>query len=407
MNSELKSEMEFLNDRKMWEASGQRRELFGKIEKDISSGMMVMVPGLRRTGKTYLVQQILSLREKPFYFSFDKLSFQKPAVLEEVIRHAISQGFKTIALDEVQKVQGWAGILKGYYDHYKPKPSFLLSGSSAIHLRKGSESLSGRIYEHQLAPLNYSEFLEFREIDQKFRQNYVEDYLRTGAFPEVVLKGLEPARYARSVVDKIIGEDIPQLYSLDNPGHLSDIVGMLAERMGQQVDWRDVGASIGIGKDTAQRYSRMLEGSFLFDIVRMRGKYGATVGKSKKVYFAHPSIAAAYADVPEGLRLEAAVYLHLKPLGSVGFFRDGPKEIDFTLERKGKALAIEVKYRNSISASDHRALRSYMESKGVDGVLLTKNDAEEIPVGRNTLYLVPVHEFLYSPPSIVGKKMIF
>ncbi len=401
MDISLKSEIEMLNDQKMWETNGPRRSIFEPLREDFRSGMMAMVFGLRRTGKTYLVQQILAGQERAFYFSFDKLSFQKQAVLEEVIRHALSQGYGAIALDEIQKVPGWTGILKSYYDHFKPKPRFLLSGSSAIHLRKGSESLAGRVYEHPLAPLSYSEFLEFSKISPAFRQDWVEEYLRAGAFPEAVLKKMDPGRYARSVADKIVGEDVPQAHALDHPEHLPDIIRLLAERTGRPVDWRDIGASIGITKDTAQRYARMLEASFLFDIVRMRGRFGATVGKNKKVYFAHPSIAAAYADLPIGFAAETAVYAHLKMLGTVGFFRNGNEEVDFTLDAGRTHLPVEVKYQNSITPSDLRPISRYMEKRGTDGVLITRNREETLEAGRHTLYLVPLHEFLFKPACIL------
>ncbi|MFH1222281.1 MAG: AAA family ATPase, partial [Candidatus Micrarchaeota archaeon] len=171
MDANLRSEIEFLNDRFSWDTSGQKRDAFSSLDADLKSGMMVLVAGLRRTGKTYLVQQVLSKTEKPFYFSFDKLAFQKPAVLEEVIRYALSQGFGAIALDEVQKVPQWSGILKGYYDHAKPRPRFLLSGSSSIQLKKGTESLAGRVLEQTLQPLSDSEYLRFAGVDAKFRKD--------------------------------------------------------------------------------------------------------------------------------------------------------------------------------------------------------------------------------------------
>lgn len=402
MDASLRAEIELLNDRAMWETAGPRRAASAQVEKDMASGMMVLVRGLRRTGKTYLVQQLLSQAKNPFYFSFDKMSFQKTEVLEEVVRHAISQGARPIALDEVQKVPQWSGVLKGYYDHLKPKPLFLLSGSSSIQLRKGAESLAGRVLETQLQPLSYQEYLRFRGIDAKFRKDYVQDYLAAGAFPEVALGGKEPSRYAQSVVDKIVGEDIPQLYSVEHPEHLPDIVRILAERCCGMVDYRDIGSAIGLSKDTVKRYVLLLEKSFLLDVVRMHGRYGSVVGKSKKVYFAHPQLASAYLPQAPGAAAESAVFSALRFFGSVGFFRNGRQEIDFVLQRGTGILPVEVKFQQSIRASDTRALRSFAGKKKCDALMITKGDMETIAIGAHKLEMVPLHEFLFNPAPYLG-----
>jgi predicted AAA+ superfamily ATPase len=386
----------------MWETAGPRREAYSRVEKDLSFGMAVLVFGLRRTGKTYLAHQILSRHARPFYFSFDKLAFQKPSVLEEVLRHAISSRASIIALDEVQKVQDWGGIVKSYYDHVRPRPAFLLSGSSSVQLKKGAESLAGRMLEHHLPVLSFSEFMEFSGIDAKFRQDALGGYLRAGAFPEAVLHGIDPSRYARSVVDKIVEEDIPKLYPVEHPEHLPDMVRLLAERVGHPVDWRDLGGSLSISKETAKRYAQLLEKSFLLDIVRMHDKYGSSVGKSKKCYLAHPQVAAAYAPLEPGFAAESAAYCHLVRFGQVGFFRKGREEVDFILRKNGLTLPIEVKYQQSIRASDTAHIRKYMGLKGTGGLVLTKNDEGVERVGGRQLRMVPLCDFLCSPKKYLG-----
>ncbi len=397
MDTSLKAEIEILNDRGMWGASSIRREAFQGVRADVKSGMITLLYGLRRTGKTHLVHQILEESQKPFYFSFDKLAFQKPAVLEEVIRHALASNAGTIALDEVQKIEGWSGILKSYYDHYKPKPKLIVSGSSSIQLKKGGESLAGRLLERQLLPLSYSEYLKFAGIGENFRKDYAEDYMLAGAFPEVVLAKQEPQRYCQSIVEKIVGEDIPQLYSVETPQHLPDVVKIAAEGLGMMLDYRDIGNSIGASKDTAKRYVQLLEKSFLIDIVQQYGKHAGAIAKSKKIYFAHPQIAGAYAPLQMGFAAENAVYLHLKSIGKAGFFRFGRDEIDFVMDNGGRLTAIEVKYQNSIRPSDTRAVRSFMEKKGAQGIMVTKNEDGEIAVGKRKLRLVPLYEFIFNP----------
>ncbi len=400
MDTGLKSEIEMLNERSSWESGGIMRQQFSGICKDMETGLMVLIYGLRRTGKTHLMHQILSKKEASFYFSFDKLVFQKGAVLEEVIRHALSIGADAIALDEIQKVPDWSGILKSYYDHFKPAPRFLLSGSSSLQLKKGKESLAGRIFEHEIPPLTYREYLVFRGVQPIFRTDRVEEYVLGGGFPEGAAKNLEPIRYAQTIVDKIVNEDIPQQYGVLHPEHIPDIVRLLAERTGQLVDYRDLASAIGISKDTVKRYIMLLEKSFLLDVVYASGKHGSSIAKSKKIYFAHPQLARAYAPLPLGFLVENAVYMQLKQLGKTGFWRSGRQEVDFVLEREGRAIPIEVKYQNSIAPSDLKNLGYCMGQKG-QGIAITKNTEGTLKLGNGSVRLVPLHEFLYDPKCIL------
>ena len=69
-------------------------------------------------------------------------------------------------LDEIQLVKNTPSVLKYLYDHYKIK--FVVTGSSSYYLKNFfSESLSGRKKIFELYPLNFSEFLDFKQVAHK------------------------------------------------------------------------------------------------------------------------------------------------------------------------------------------------------------------------------------------------
>ena len=132
------------------------RKDYPALKKLIDSGLMVAVTGLRRVGKTTIIKQLTE--KQALYFSFDEKKYMNQETLKRVIEVFLEEKDKPlIVLDEVFRVKDWNGIIKRYHDQKKAK--FVLSGSSALMIKKGLESLGGRLIEHYLRPLTFIEFL--------------------------------------------------------------------------------------------------------------------------------------------------------------------------------------------------------------------------------------------------------
>ncbi|MCD4846456.1 MAG: AAA family ATPase [Methanosarcinales archaeon] len=115
---------------------------------------IIGIIGLRRTGKTVLLKQLIDSlikngqrRDRILYFSFD----EEAVSIEDVIVEFQSRigvdiyeaGMVHIFLDEIQKIDGWQNRVKYYYDTYSHM-KFFVSGSSSLFLRKkAEESLAG------------------------------------------------------------------------------------------------------------------------------------------------------------------------------------------------------------------------------------------------------------------------
>ncbi|RLG70946.1 MAG: hypothetical protein DRO04_00830, partial [Candidatus Iainarchaeum archaeon] len=263
------------------------REIDSVFDKDFKTKLIQLVSGLRRTGKSYLLKKkLLENKKSALYYSFDDVRFASIKKLDILFKYAISKKKKIILLDEVQKVKNWAGVIKKYYDLRKIK--IIVSGSSGLLVSKGKESLAGRIFEYEMLPLSYREFLRMSK-NKNFKY-----YIKTG-FPEVVRFSLNVNKYVKSIVDKIIFEDIPERYDIEKPEILEDLVSILSERNTRVVDYRDLGNSLDISKDTAKRYCNILAKSFLLNFIYPFAKRTSTrIRKLKKVYFKFPSIANSF-----------------------------------------------------------------------------------------------------------------
>jgi predicted AAA+ superfamily ATPase len=86
-------------------------------------------------------------------------------VLKDSINGAASRGEPVYLLfDEVQNLKGWATQLKSFVDHVTTKT--LVTGSSALRIGDGNDSLAGRISMIELGPLRLQEIAGVRDIGQ-------------------------------------------------------------------------------------------------------------------------------------------------------------------------------------------------------------------------------------------------
>ena len=126
-----------------------KRSIFKELKKSISSRFIVQIIGLRRTGKTVLMLQLInSLIEdgvdplKILYFTFDEEITKLDDLLNEFDKITDFRKNKVyVFLDEIQKLPNFESQIKIYYDLY-PNIKFFISGSMSLFLKKKSrESL--------------------------------------------------------------------------------------------------------------------------------------------------------------------------------------------------------------------------------------------------------------------------
>ena len=145
-----------------------QRNLYQKIEPYLDSPEAIVVTGMRRTGKTTLMQfiydkiqsgnkLILDLENPLNQRYFEEEDFEKIKFNLEILGLNFAKK-AYLFLDEVQLIKNLPQAVKYLSDHYKVK--FFLTGSSSFYLKNlFSESLVGRKYVFELFPLDFREFL--------------------------------------------------------------------------------------------------------------------------------------------------------------------------------------------------------------------------------------------------------
>lgn len=408
----------------------KKRDLYSEIEELLSSEQMVSIVGLRRTGKTTLMYQLIDEllknsipKERIMYFSFDKKvtslediveTYKEEITMEETISEQTYLFF-----DEIQKLDDWENQIKLLYDKNFPV-KIVLSGSSSLTLKTGGkETLAGRNYTLKLPPLSFKEYLElsgvtlteFSEIEETYKEVRLEKdklisefnrFIRFHGLPETIGMDDELSRrYIRSsLIDQVIYKDIPSNYNIDEPSVIEELLRIIAERPGMLLKFDSLASDLSRTRQTISNYIFYLENAFLLDLIyNYSGSFITSAKKLKKVYFSHPSVVNSLTTSRDNLGRLVENHI-INELDVEFFHRRKQKEVDAVLRYQNVIIPIEIKYKEQIESSDEDDLNRFMEDEGLElGLMLTKDtfDVDE------TIKKIPVYFFLLYKEDILGE----
>lgn len=329
------------------------------LKKELTSRSIVFLTGLRRVGKTTLmkslIQTLLSEGINPkhiFYITLDDYTLGKETLLTlieqyRVMHKLIYADQLYLFFDEVTYQKDFEIQLKNLYDQQKVK--VFASSSSASILKTKKPYLTGRHITIEVLPLDFHEYLAFRDItikksDNHLLEKYFEEYLQTGGMPEYVLN--QNVGYLKNLVDDILYKDIAAHHNITNTQLLKDFFLLLMERAGKVVSINKLAHILDISPDTARRYLQMFSDTYLIYLIPRHGKTNEQILAPKKLYAADLGIRTFFTGFRDkGSLFENYVYLKLKSRNPHYIYTEGI-ELDFFTEDKE---LIEVKYNAVLS----------------------------------------------------------
>ena len=356
----------------------KKREIFQELAKSIFKKRIVELTGLRKSGKTTLLFQLINhlLEEEGvdrfhiLYFTFDEEKVKIDDLLKNLFQQTqvdYREEKIYVFLDEIQKLPDFQNQLKVYYDLY-PNIKFLISGSSSFFIKKKSqEGLADRTISFFLPPLNFREYLYFKDKSEIIKRPLLyqeeikrefEVFLESQFIESIGIKGVQERKdYFKSIIRKIIFEDIPQIFPIENPEILFRIVKIIGQEPGILIDYQKLSREIGISNKTLSLYLFYLSESFLVKkIFNFSRNLITSEKKLKKFYLASPSFSWAMTDFIKRGKLAENLVISLNDYRF--FWRDSYQhEVDFIQVRDKKIEPIEVKYKNGyVSKSDIKNL---------------------------------------------------
>ena len=249
------------------------RAIYQEIKRFMKTRQIVAITGLRRVGKTTMMLKFIKefldngfSKQNIFYFSFDDYSSVRISEIIDIYKKLVNKDLRSenylFVFDEIQKIRNWEEQLKRIYDLY-PKIKFLISGSESLFIRRKSrESLAGRIFEFKLNPLNFKEYLDFK--DKKFDNlNLYKDeilkefnnFLMCNGFPELIDKEPEIIKkYIREgVIDKILYHDMSEVFEIKNLVTIRKIFDIIYNNPGQIIELQQFAGEVGITRRSEER----------------------------------------------------------------------------------------------------------------------------------------------------------
>lgn len=267
-----------------------------------NNGLIKIITGLRRCGKSYLLRTIFKnhlLNEgvphdhiiEMAFDLFENLEYQDPKVFYPWINEQIKDDERYyILLDEVQLLREFVSVLNGLSE--KKNCDVYVTGSNAKFLSKDiATEFGGRGDEVHMYPLSFAEFMTV------YNGHYYDgfnEYMTYGGIPIVALADTSEQKMA--LLENLFSEtyirDIKTRNKLRNVGEMEALLNILSSSIGSLTNpnklcntFHTVNQS-KITATTITKYIEYLEDSFLIEQAKrydIKGK--SYIGTPQKYYF--------------------------------------------------------------------------------------------------------------------------
>ncbi|MBA3663146.1 MAG: ATP-binding protein [Bacteroidetes bacterium] len=264
------------------------RAIYPLLKHHLKPNKVCLLLGARRVGKTIILEKLTD--DYPGKVTFLNAEDEDSAKLLEVKSVSnykrLLNGTDLLIIDEAQTLPDIGLKLKLIIDSIKGI-KVIATGSSAFDiLNLTGEPLTGRSFEVSLYPMSQLE-LSKTETLLETRQN-LEERLVYGSYPEVLtLENIsDKTDYLINLKSSYLLKDILILDGIRNSGKMYDLLRLLAYQVGSEVSYNELGNSLGISKNTVEKYIDLLIKVFV--LIKLGGfsnNLRKEITKTHKFYF--------------------------------------------------------------------------------------------------------------------------
>jgi uncharacterized protein len=338
------------------------RSVESRLRHSARTRPVVVLTGARQTGKTSTLRRLFP--------NHNFISLDLPTEAEQAEKEPNSflrRHEPPVIIDEVQYAPRLFRYIKAAVDSNRSKNGqFLLTGSQKFTLMKSvSESLAGRADVVEL------ETLSLAEMQAALPQTTVEQAIVRGGFPELYANPeIDPVAFYNSYLATYLERDVR---SLANVGSLRDFERFLracALRSANLLNKADLARDVGISPSTANHWLSVLEASG--QIVLLEPWFSnrtKSIVKSPKLFLSDTGMLCALLNIRSeeallqapgaGAIWETFVFAQLRDrernagrVGSLFFWRDRTREVDFVVDVAGRLELYEAKWTEVPSSGD-------------------------------------------------------
>ena len=419
-----------------------------KLIKRKNNGLIKVVTGIRRCGKSFLLNNLFyhHLLESGvdtdhiIRFAFDsaddlyligesliQMSKEKrgadPEKFTAYIRTKVADdGMYYLLLDEIQMLDCFEAVLNGYLR--KENMDIFVTGSNAKLLSKDiATEFAGRGDEIHMYPLSFSEFMSVYRGD---KYTGLSEYMLYGGIPLVVLRddANDKAAALENLFSEIYIRDICRRNRVRNVGELEDLLNILSSAIGSLTNPEKLKNTFKTAKKsritsaTIQKYLTFFEDSFLIESAQrydIRGK--AYIETPKKYYFSDLGLRNArinFRQFEQTHSMENVIYNELRMRGyhvDVGVVPIAEKdaegkairkqlEVDFVCNLGSSRYYIQSAYSLPDEAKRAQEIRPFRKIDDSFKKIIITKDIVPPYYDEYGILTLNIYDFLLDPKSI-------
>ena len=405
-----------------------------QLIKRTNNGLVKIVTGIRRCGKSYLLRTLFKkhllengvdnnhIIEMSFDL-FESLEYRDPKVFYPWAIDQIKDEEKYyFLLDEVQMMDEFVSVLNGLAD--KKNCDVFVTGSNAKFLSRDiATEFGGRGDEVHMYPLSFSEFMTVYNGNQ---YNGWNDYITYGGIPLVVLAETEEQKMI--LLDNLFKEtyisDIVKRNKIRNIGEMEALLDVLSSAIGSltnpnklQKTFKSVNQS-KITATTITKYIEYLEDAFLIEEASrydIKGKF--YIGTPVKYYFMDMGLRNSrinYRQMEVTHSMENVIYNELRMRGfsvDVGNLtivensKDGTTikkqlEVDFICNKGSKKYYIQSAYILGTAEKMAQEIRPFLKINDSFKKIVITSDTPKPFYSEEGILMMNVFDFLLNADSL-------
>lgn len=391
-----------------------KREMYlEKIRASYDSDLIKIIVGVRRSGKSILMMQIIEeLKEKGIkedhiiYINFedyDYTDYTNPKEFNKYVKEKIKDNKKYyLFFDEIQNVQDFEKVINSF--RATMNVSIFITGSNSKVLSGDlATHLAGRYISIKMMPFTFSEYMElqksqgiFKDKDEAFLE-----YIEWGGMPKIynTTSIQERKMYLRDLYNTVILKDIVERNTIKDVNLLNRVIQFMMENIGGVISANSItkflkSDNVKTSLDTVLNYVGYISNSMIVSKAsryNIRGKSVMTL--LEKYYLVDLGLLQLKSSPIEkkiGGRLENIVYNELLARGyDVYIGKTDNGEINFVVDDFGDRFYIQVADYLSSDEVIEREFGAY------------KNVADNFPK-----YVITMDKMDYSRDGIIHKNII-
>ena len=363
------------------------------------NGMIKIITGLRRSGKSYLLftlfcqylkeqgvddTQIIKLDLENIYNE----RYRNPLPLLEYIgQRVIDTREYFILIDEIQLLDRFEEVLNTLLKN--PQLDVYVTGSNARFLSKDVvTTFRGRGDELRIHPLSFSEYMSVKP-DAPFLETHLNEYMLLGGLPQTVTMPTEQQKksYLQQLFSNTYLIDIKERYSIRNDDDLEELIDVMASSIGSLTNPQKIANTFRsekrstITRDTVKTYLDYMQDAFLMErAVRYDIKGRKYIDTPAKYYFEDlglRNVRLNFRQTEHTHLMENLIYNELRMRGysvDVGQVTQNTKnengiserkqlEVDFVCNRGQDRIYIQSAYALPFEEKTEQELRSLKQIK--------------------------------------------